>query len=176
MLFLWLLTLLMAGSLQAATLERLTLDDMIQKSTAIVSGKVTGSSTVLRGTVIYTRYRIRIADQWKGSGAAETEIYVPGGKYGSMVQTFSGSPALSDGQDYVLFLWAGRSGLAQVIGLSQGLFQLKRDPKGELVLTRPAAGDVMLDSSGRLVEDTPVSLRLRDVVDRIQRSLTGATK
>ncbi|HUQ94801.1 MAG TPA: hypothetical protein VM120_24185 [Bryobacteraceae bacterium] len=159
--------------LHAATLQQLSMEDVILKSTAIVSGKVVGQATLMRGPVIYTRYRVHVADQWKGIRCTDVDVFVPGGKHGSAVQTFSGSPSLQEGQDYLLFLWTSRNGLTQVIGLTQGLFEMKRDSKGEPVLLRLAGSDTMLDSSGKVVEDSPVSLRLREMVDRIQRSLAG---
>jgi hypothetical protein len=166
--------LILATSLSAATLERLSLDDMIRQSTGIVSGKITGASTVVRGSVIYTRYTVQIGERWKGSTSRGIEVFVPGGRHGAVQQTFSGSPTLVEGKEYMLFLWAGRSGITQVIGLSQGLFDLKRDPSGEPYVTRGASADgTMVDASGRTVEDTPVSLRLREMVDRIHRTLAG---
>jgi len=171
-------TLVMFGMslLPAATLEKLSVDDMIGKSTAIVSGKVLSSNTVMRGPMIYTRYRVRVADVWKGQAASEVEVYAPGGKFGAAVQTVPGAPRLEEAQDYVLFLWTGRTGMTQVIGLSQGLFELKKDNNGEPVLTRRASRDTILDSSGRIVEDAPVSMRLREMVDRIHRMLAGVNQ
>lgn len=172
--FLGLMTVLV-GLLPAATLEKLSMDDMIQKSTEIVSARVMGVSSLMRGPVVYTRYRISVTEQWKGAAAKELDVHVPGGRHGLMLQTFSGSPALNAGEEYVLFLWTGRSGLTQVIGLSQGLFSVKRDGRGEITLARQASGEPMVDASGRLVEDTPVSMRLREVVDRIHRTLAGGS-
>jgi hypothetical protein len=50
---------LLPGSVPAATLERLSLDDLITKSRVIVRGKVLMNSyTATSGPVIYTHYRI----------------------------------------------------------------------------------------------------------------------
>lgn len=164
------------GLLQAATLEKLSFEDMIQKSTEIVCAKVVGTSSIQRGPMVYTRYRVSVSDSYKGTTVKELDVHVPGGQYGSMRQTFSGTPNLEEGGEYVLFLWTGRSGLTQVIGLSQGLFTMKRDSKGEATMMRNASSEMMVDPSGKLVEDTPVSMRLRDMVDRIHRSLTGGNQ
>jgi len=167
------LIILGMGGLGATTLQQLSLDQMIQESTAIISGKVMGSTAVMRGAMVFTKYRVRVTDQWKGNAGPEMEVFVPGGKIGSMTQTYPGSPRLGEGQDYVLFLWTSRTGLTQVIGLSQGLFTMLRDPKGELLLVRSAGGETMVDSSGKVVEETPVSMRMREMVDHIQRRLAG---
>src|SRR6267378_8502474 len=48
------------GPLQCATLERLSLDDMIVKSTAIVRGKVTATYAALSGPIVYTHYNLQV--------------------------------------------------------------------------------------------------------------------
>jgi hypothetical protein len=164
------------GFLPAATLEKLSVDDMIGKSTEIVSGKVLSSNTIKRGPMIYTRYRVRVAETWKGKAASEVDVFAPGGSFGGTVQTVPGAPRLEEAQDYVLFLWTGRTGMTQVIGLSQGLFELHKSQNGEPVVSRRAGRDTILDSSGQFVEDAPVSMRLREMVDRIHRMLAGVNQ
>lgn len=162
--------------LNATTLEQLSVDQMIQQSTSIVCGKVLGSTTVMRGNLVFTQYQVRITDRWKGSTGAEMSVFAPGGRFGSITQVFPGAPTLGEGSEYVLFLWTSRTGLTQVIGLNQGLFDVRRDSKGEPLLYRRAISQSMVDSSGKVVEDTPVSMRLRDMVNRIQRTLTGVSQ
>ena len=161
--------LLLAAALSAATLERLSLDEMIQKSTAIIRGRVTSSYGAPRGSIIYTHYRIQAIDRWKGPEGAELDVVVPGGVAGGLRQTFSGAPKLAPGAEYVLFLWTGSSGLTHVIGLSQGVFSVKQDAAGEAVAWRPAAPEMMLDGSGQVVRDAPMSLRLKDLRVRVQK-------
>ncbi len=45
-------------------------------------------------------------------------------------QSFAGAPTLTAGQDYFLFLWTSKTGLTQVIGLSQGLFTVTTNSSG----------------------------------------------
>lgn len=161
--------------LPGATLERLSLEDMIAKSTAIVRGRVAGSYAARRGPIIYTHYRIQVSQRWKGPEAAELDVVVPGGSANGLRQTFSGAPKLAEGSDYVLFLWTGSSGLTHIIGLSQGIFDLKRDSNGALVALRAATTEVLLDrTTGRAVRDVPLSLRLDDLSRRIRTTLAGS--
>src|SRR5215467_8138618 len=74
--------------LQSATLERLSLDDMITKSTAIVRGTVTGSHTTLQAPLIYTHYTIQVTERLKGAGASSVDVVVPGGTVTNVRQTF----------------------------------------------------------------------------------------
>jgi hypothetical protein len=168
------LGLLFALSLAGATLERLSFEDMIEKSTAIVRGRVAGSYDAFRGQLIYTHYRIEILERWKGPQQASVEVMVPGGSVGAVRQSYSGAPQLKRGQEYVLFLWTGRSGTTQVIGFTQGLFQLSKSGGQDWIALRPAATETMLEpGTGRVVRDEPLRMRLQELSSRISRTLQG---
>ena len=81
-----------AAALPAATLERLSLDDLIGKSTMIVRGKILNSYTAASGPVIYTHYRIQPSETLKGTTNGVVEIQLPGGTAGNLRQTFAGEP------------------------------------------------------------------------------------
>ena len=49
-------------ALASATLEQLSLNDMVQKSTAIVRGTVAASHAEARGLISYTHYTIGVTD------------------------------------------------------------------------------------------------------------------
>jgi hypothetical protein len=85
-----------------------------------------------------------------------------------MTQSVAGAPELKLGGEYVLFLWTGRSGLTQIIGLSQGAFDVKLSG-GSTVLSRPAVAEQMLDASGRPVQDHGATLGLSDLRSRVSR-------
>ncbi len=165
--------LALAGALaplHATTLQQLTMAEMIQKSTAVVRARVRSSAGVARGTDIYTVYRLDVLETWKApAGETPREIAVPGGAASGVRQVAPGAPTLSPGEEYVLFLWTGRSGLTQVIGLSQGLFRVKQDASGAAVATRAAADELMLDASGHSVQDLPISMKLGELKARVIR-------
>ena len=162
---------------RGATLVQLGLDEMIEKSTAIVRGQVSGSYAATHGSIIYTHYRVQVVERWKGPATAELDIVVPGGSAGGLRMTFPDSPKLTEGGEYVLFLWKGSSGLTNIIGWSQGIFDLKRDREGGTLAARPASRDTMLDAAGRLVKDEPVLMRLQDLRERISSGVVrGARK
>jgi len=134
----------------------------------VVRGRVAGFSAAQHGPLIYTHYDIAVSEWLKGGEAAHVDVVVPGGTAGRLRQVFSGAPALVQGQEYLLFLWTGSSGLTHVIGLSQGVLTLERDSGGELVASRRSSGEGMLDArTGRVVLDRPVRLRLAEVRSRI---------
>jgi hypothetical protein len=162
----WAASLLAAlAPLGATTLLQLSLTDLIRLSTGIVRAKVTGVRTDFRGADIYTYYRLTVSEDWRASGLTpvnpqQVEVAVPGGVARGVRQTVAGSPSLAVGQEYVLFLWTSRSGVTQVIGLSQGMFMVKTDSAGNLVLVRPAAAETMVDKNGNVVADSALSISL----------------
>ena len=113
---------------------------MAQVSTAIVRARVTGTYAAAQGTAeIYTHYQLQVAERWKGAEAATLDIVVPGGTANGLRQSFSGTPKLIIGREYVLFLWTGPSGRTHITGLSQGVFDLKSDLQGRRSPAGPRA-------------------------------------
>jgi hypothetical protein len=157
--------------LGATTLQRLTMDDLIQRSTAIVRVKVVSSRGAFRGQDIYTHYQLQVLETLKSGGAAPVEVAVPGGVANGLRQTVAGAPSLDSGKEYVIFLWTGHSGLTQVIGLSQGLFTVLQNAASNPVLVRPAVTDLMLDKSGHVTSDRAVSISLTDLRSQIKRAV-----
>lgn len=171
----------LAGSLlplHAATLERLSLDDLIAKSTAIVRGTVGGSYAAFRGPIIYTHYTVRVSEQMKGSSPATLDVVVPGGTANNLRQLFSGTPQLNNGDEFVFFLWKGPSRLTQIMGLTQGLFRLSASGAPGIVATRASSTELMLDpATGRPVKDQTLVMSLSQLRSRItRRTDRGATR
>lgn len=110
-------------ALQGATLERLTLTDMVVKSTAVARGKVLSSSAAFTGGLIYTHYRVQVTESLKGPRAGIIDLAVPGGVANGIRQAVSGAPEFQPGDDCVFFLWTSKAGITQVIGLTQGIFR-----------------------------------------------------
>jgi hypothetical protein len=167
---------LMAASLTifGATVEKMSLDNMIQRSTAIVRGRAVGARTLVRGAVIYTVYQVRVAERWKGPVSSVEEVAVPGGTANRVRQRFIGTPKIQEGAEYVFFLWTGANRITHVIGLSQGVLDLRTDNKGNPTVFRAAAKGHVVDSDGRSVEDAPLSMSLRNLRSRIRLVLGDA--
>jgi hypothetical protein len=176
--FLFALTLISClGPLQGATLERLSLDDMIEKSTAIVRGRIAGKWGAQAGGTVYTHYRVQVVERWKGPAGQTVEFKVPGGKANGVRQICQGAPELTEGKEYLLFLWTSRAGATYIIGFTQGMFEL---PGGgsEPLAVRAAPSEAMLEPvTGRAVRGERIEMRLRDLSARISTNLArGARK
>lgn len=150
------------------------MEDMAAKSTAIIRGRVTSIRTGQRGPLIYTYATVLVQEQWKGAPATKLEVATPGGRLGTTEQRFAGAPELNVGSEYVLFLWTGKSGLTQIIGLCQGIFDVKVDARGELTVYRAGIVGSLLDPVTHTpVADGGVAIRLSDLRARVSRALAA---
>ena len=105
------------------------------------------------------------------------EIQLPGGTAGNLRQTFAGVPQFKAGDEYVFFLWTGKSGSTQVLGLTQGLFGVAPGGARDPLTTRPASHEVMLDhGTGKQVKDQTLTMHLSQLRARIQSGAAGAAK
>jgi hypothetical protein len=159
---------------RATTLLQLSLDDMTLKSTAIVRGKVQQTDSILRGSIVYTCYRVQVTEQWKGTQSAQIDFAVLGGTAKGITQSYSGAPALTSGQEYILFLWTSRSGLTQIIGLSQGAFNLTPVSSGDAMVTRFASTERVVDQTGNDAADSNFQMRLGDMRSQVAHTLRSA--
>jgi hypothetical protein len=167
----------LTGGLSAATLERLGMDEMIEKSTEIVRGRVVSSTTIQRGPMLYTVSRVQVLEGLKGDVGSSIDVAVRGGELGGLRQTFSGAPHFAAGAEYLLFLWTGRNGLTQVIGFSQGVFDIGKDKSGRTIAYRAATRETLLDpQTGREIEDVALSVNLNDLLAKIRRSAGARTR
>ena len=160
--------------LQCATLERLSLDDMITRSSSILRGKVTASWAAFSGSVIYTHYQIQVSEQFKGAGQTSVEVMTPGGTVKGLQQSFSGSPVLNRGDEFVFFLWTSPRGITWITGLTQGLFSVAGDAGTDRMATRAASRELMLDpDTSRPVKDTALIMKLSTLRSRIAATLAA---
>ncbi len=155
---------------EATILQQLTLDDMARKSTSIIRARVTGSNEVARGGDVFTVYKLETLETLK-SGLAASEVAVPGGVARGMRQVVAGAPVLRAGHEYVLFLWTSHSGLTQLMGMSQGLFSVEHTTTGARQASRAAAGEQMLDASGRAVRDQALSMPFAELKAKVSKAL-----
>jgi hypothetical protein len=164
------------ASLAGSTLHRLSLNEMAQQSTLIVRGTIQpGTSAALRGALIYTHYQLSVTAAYKGAPGQSVDVAVPGGALNGLQQPVAGAPLLTAGQDYLMFLWTSKSGLTQVIGLSQGLFNVTTNAQGQAIVSRGPASATMLDSSGNIVTDSNLQMPLTQLVGLIQTALGGGS-
>ena len=167
------------GTLPGSTLRQLSLDDMIRQSTMIVHGTVQPANIMYNGSMIFSHYTVQPTEIYKSpasgqSASSPIDFGVPGGSLNGAIQRVAGAPILTVGQDYVLFLWTSKSGLTQVIGLSQGLLSVITTPGGgALMVVRPAAALGALNATGLPVTTNDISMSLSALKTEISNVLSG---
>lgn len=169
---------LFAQGALGATLEKLSLDEMAARSTAIVRARAVSSSGVMVGSSIFIKTHFQVLERMKGPEASEVDVMEPGGTVGQLSQNYPGVPRFTPGQESLLFLWTGPSGRTQIIGLSQGVLEVTRNAAtGDEEVSRQPSGEPMLaPGSGMPVEDEAISMPLRRMVSRIQRAVERSKK
>jgi len=151
-----------------ATLELLSLNDLISKSTTIVQAQVTASSASYTGTVIYTHYKVNVLAQWKGPTQSAIDVQVPGGTANGVRQTYPGVPQLITGQQYVLFLWTSSTGATYPIGFTQGVFNLSQDASGNVTVAQmPTTETILAPGTGQAVKSQPIGMPLTQLISAI---------
>ena len=154
-------------TMAASTVFKLSLDEIIEKSTVIVRGRVGGCEGVQRGALVYTECTVAVSETLKGRPDAVMTVSIPGGVAGKIRQTVAGSPRLERTQHYVLFIWTSPRGVNQIIGLSQGVFELRDASGGQMAERGPIEEATVVDGAGQEVADRGVSIRMADLRTRI---------
>jgi hypothetical protein len=155
-----------------ATLEQLSEQRLIEESTEIVRGTVLFCQQTYRQPIIWTICDVAVTERFKGGAGSRLQVAIPGGTTGGFRQSFEGAPSLVRSSEYLFFLWQGKSGLKQIMGLSQGLLNVVRDEQGNLILVRGKSSEQMVDGAGRVVQDAGVTMPLeqmrRRIVERVR--------
>jgi hypothetical protein len=126
----------------------------------------------MSGPVIYTHYQIQVSERYKGAAQSTVDLAILGGVFNGIRQVWGGAPKLNAGDEYVFFLWTGKSGLTQVMGLSQGLFAVAQDGSKDPAVTHAATHETMLDhNTGRPVQDHTLTMPLSGLKAEISAAL-----
>jgi microcompartment protein CcmK/EutM len=111
------------GQLQATSVQRLSFEELVAKSQAIVQGSVVSTKTYRSsdGKLILTSYTIQVSESLKGSPGKTVTLTTVGGRIGNTVLQVSGMPVFQPGENAVLFLEQAGP-YTTVVGLNQGKF------------------------------------------------------
>jgi hypothetical protein len=122
--------------------------------------------------MIYTWYSLQVIETLKGG--ARTEVAVPGGAVDRFRQTIAGAPELKSGDEYVFFIWTSRSGLPQIIGLTQGLLTVNIASTGKRTASRAPTAETMIDPvTGRAAADQGANYNYNELKAIIAAKLAG---
>ena len=173
-LFVFWLTLRPALPVLSTTVEKFTLDDLVQKSGRIVVGKCISRESRWndRNTLILTTARIAVSESLKGSSDGFVNVVTVGGTLDGITQTVSGMPVLEPEEEVLLFLEPSKNGHWQPLGMSQGKFRILRNRQtGEQEVVHSLSGLELYDPSSRSLsqQEKPSRAPLKPMVERIRR-------
>lgn len=168
---------LAAGPAAATRVIHLDTKSLVHESSDIVIGQVEGTRAHWneRHTKIVTDVDVRVTQTLKGSPATRVTLTQLGGDIDGMRYEVPGSPVFTSGEEALLFLWRDTRGRAQVNGLAQGKFDIRRDPAtGERLVQRALPGLAINDTRNlgpvRAGAAAP-RVTLNAMVGEIQRAL-----
>ena len=106
------LTLFASFPLLSTTVEKFTLDDLVQKSGRIVVGKCISRESRWndRNTLILTTARFAVSEPLKGSSDGFVNVVTVGGMLDGITQTVSGMPVFEPEEEVLLFLEPSKNG------------------------------------------------------------------
>jgi hypothetical protein len=172
---------LLAQSAAATIVLRVTVEDLAEKATLIVSGEVTEASarwTDDRAT-INTYVQIRVDKVVKGQADGTVEVTCPGGAVGDKRVAVEGVPKFTVGEQVFVFLWKNKRGEMLPLGLNQGKFLIEKDPdSGELMAKNSLEGLCFArrGTIGKAASSKPDRLELADLERRVRERLERLSK
>ena len=128
-----------SASASAATLIHLTFDEMTAQSSAILLGHCVSVSSAWNAahSDIVTQNVFEVSEYYKGNLGQHVTLTELGGQVDNWVSDYTGVPRFKVGEEAVLFLWTDPQGQHQVIGLTQGKFQVVRNTAtGQILLNQ----------------------------------------
>jgi hypothetical protein len=128
----------LSATSSASTARRLSEDELITEADRVVTvtlkepGKSAWDSEFKR---IYTTYSFEVEEDLTGTGEKNFDLVQPGGEVEDIAQRADGFPTFNPGDRVVLFLRKSDAGY-RVVGLSQGVFELRKDNGVEKLVQR----------------------------------------
>lgn len=162
-----LIVLIAAVAVEATQVLYRTPRELGNESVLVVQGRVSGVESYWNDThtKILTEARISVDESYKGDGGRSLRVVQLGGVVGNVRMTVHGAIQWHAGTEVVLFLEPAMPGTYQVAGLTQGKFDVERDPDtGLAYVRRPSQEGVQM--VGRPDEGPAVSTLKRVPVQR----------
>lgn len=158
----------------STTVEKFTLDDLVQKSGRIIVGKCISRESRWndRNTLILTTARFAVSEPLKGSSDGFVNVVTVGGTLDGITQTVSGMPVFEPEEEVLLFLEPSKNGHWQPLGLAQGKFRILRNRQtGEEEVVHSLFGLELYDPASRSLsqQTKPSRAALKPMAERIRR-------
>lgn len=147
------LAALCAFRADATTVIRLSFEQLVNESQAVVYGRVTDvrAQWTADRRFIESVVTVDVLRDMKGTARESIAFTVPGGQVGRYLNVIPGAPTLASGDLAVFFLTARGARLPVTTGFTQGIYRVRRDGStGEMVVVPP-----VIETTGRVVRGDP---------------------
>jgi hypothetical protein len=122
---------LTASTVDAATVQRLSLSEIVTASDVILVGTITAVTPSLRKGRVFTTIAVHVEERLKGDTDERIEIVQLGGRTADLMTYVPGMPGFDLNEKVLLFLEKPQSVTHYVVtGLSQGKYRVSFDEKG----------------------------------------------
>jgi hypothetical protein len=120
---------LIAASAFATTVAKLNLEQLVKRADIIVQGQVQSvySQWDEERHLVFTYVSIRVDESIKGSNRRSVLIRQVGGTVGTVQMSIAGVPQFRTGEAAIVFLKHQDDSTFQVVGMSQGLYEVVED-------------------------------------------------
>ncbi len=161
---------LLAGSLQASTVARLSTSGLVAKADRILTGRCSKTESAWMDGTLVTLATFEVRESLKGKSAAPVVVVIPGGidfdHVPPLQLVYPGAPQVTTGEESLLFLQTldDTTGTAVLVGFAQGLFHL---PASGQKAQRDLSQLTLLETGGRrshgAAESTEVEALLAEI-------------
>ena len=156
----------------ATTMVKLSTDQMVDASDAVVRGKITEVWTEEDSTgIVWTRAQLEVSQTLKGSKSKNAYVIDQmGGTFGGNETTVAGSAQFSPGEEGIFFLERLGSGRITTVGLSQGKLTIRLDPYSREKIVQRYAADTAKEYDHRFIPLPSAEKRvfLIDMIENIE--------
>jgi hypothetical protein len=145
------LALLLALSVGATIVPRMSFEQIVGGSDTIVHGSVvkTWSAWGAEHRIIWTHYEIKVSESLKGTAGVRVVVSEPGGEVAGVAMQVAGVPQYSVGDEVVVFTTVTPIGLSRTSGWGQGKFQVVSGLSGAPPLVRSGVAGIRLVDDAR---------------------------
>jgi hypothetical protein len=128
---------------------------------------------------IVTDVEVEVSESLKGAKQRLTLTQL-GGEVDGMRLTVPGCPVFEPGEEALLFVWRDTRGRAQLNGLGQGKFEIRRDPKGRGRLVERALPGLGIGDARSLRAlregESPARVTLESMLQEIRNELAKSDR
>lgn len=168
-----LLALVLAASAHASIAIPLELEEVVQRASLVVEGRVTSVTSKTRASegrlLLETHVTLEVSEVHLGEPLREVRFVLPGGRAGTRKQVVVGTPRFHVGEEVIAF-FAERRGELALVGLSQGLYRVNRASDGRAYAVRDLR-ELALERGGRTIPGERESLPLEDFRAKLRRAI-----